>query len=349
MAYVTQVTDLRFRVDIFRTLPYIFVIHDLVGESLISGMTYETSANVRGLFKLVAPTGDILYENAGFADDDYDSPDIDGSESPAVFEKTFTVGALEMEDILLNNPGTYTLYIKISLDEGETTLGTTGTISTFNLSPTFPESEIENSIDYTLKRITAVDNTDYRLLNNGEYIDETGALDFLEYVEGWESLVEYDYKLKITYPDVSGVEAQVSTSKTFTPDVNLWTGNYLIEALNFVYYDIEEYADETVSCRFFALWAGETTATVLPNEGYEEIVEGIDTLYNQYIYFQNINAAEANIRKLKLDKINTLMTQATWLKFHGGDYQTKIQAVATVLGITLTTDQYDTIMPQPLT
>lgn len=116
-----------------------------------SGVIAPDTAAV--LLKLVAPTGVVVYQNAGFDTDDFSSPDFDLSND--------TLSGTIPQDVNGNYiTGTYTLYIKAEVvDDGDTVTGAATTTS--EVCACTAAINITIDVDYATAVLTSTDTTQY--------------------------------------------------------------------------------------------------------------------------------------------------------------------------------------------
>ena len=122
-------------------------LSNFAGAGVISPNTWDT------LVKIVAPTGAVVYQNAGFDTDVYTSPDFDNSEDELA-ESIPT-------DVLGNYiTGTYTIYLKCKVVQGADTIYGSATTTSFVCDCNTVVS-IDVDVDYATAVATTTDTTNY--------------------------------------------------------------------------------------------------------------------------------------------------------------------------------------------
>jgi hypothetical protein len=127
---------------------------NFAGLGVIAPNTWAT------LVKIVDPTGAIIYQNAGFDTDNYNSPDFDNN--------TNTLAESIPTDVLGNYiTGTYTIDLKCEVIQGDDTIYGSATTTSFVCGCTTVIS-IDVDVDYATAVITTTDTTNY-----GAYVSLT--------------------------------------------------------------------------------------------------------------------------------------------------------------------------------
>lgn len=127
---------------------------NFAGLGVIAPNTWAT------LVKIVDPTGAIIYQNAGFDTDNYNSPDFDNN--------TNTLAESIPTDVLGNYiTGTYTIDLKCEVIQGDDTIYGSATTTSFVCGCTTVVS-IDVDVDYATAVITTTDTTNY-----GAYVSLT--------------------------------------------------------------------------------------------------------------------------------------------------------------------------------
>jgi hypothetical protein len=123
--------------------------------------------DVRGLYKITDPTGTVVYENAGFATDDFSAPDVDADVS-----LDFDTENLPLDsngDVIKGN---YTLDYKIDV-AGATEPGIYAKQSVYSYSFDTPCLKLDLSFDCEDATVTSVDVTDYGSLLTSKTLTHT--------------------------------------------------------------------------------------------------------------------------------------------------------------------------------
>lgn len=138
---------------------------DIDFEDLIAGeyntVYGETLSDVLGLVKIVDPNGTIIYQNSGYADDDFSSPDIDGGTTTWTVEDK----ALPLDDDDEVVTGTYTAYYKLSTDGGTSVFATVS--KSYDYQFVDPTVDIDLSVACSTSELTSTDSTDYEVTIDG--------------------------------------------------------------------------------------------------------------------------------------------------------------------------------------
>jgi len=141
---------------------------DLSLTDLLSGdynpVYGETTANIRGIFKVTSPSGVQVYKNAGYDSDDFSSPDIDGS--APTWAKTGV--SLPLDSDGNAETGEYTIEYKLSTDGGTSVAFTVSKVADFDYTQATPD--IVMSVSCRTSELTSDDQTDYDVLYDGETI-----------------------------------------------------------------------------------------------------------------------------------------------------------------------------------
>lgn len=135
----------------FKVDPKKFNLSDTTNYALESILLTD----VRGLYKITDPTGTVVYENAGFATDDFSSPDVDANIS-----LDFDTVSLPLDsngDVIKGN---YTIDYKIDV-AGAQQPGIYTKQSVYAYSFTTPCLKLDLSFDCEDATVTSVDVTDY--------------------------------------------------------------------------------------------------------------------------------------------------------------------------------------------
>lgn len=120
---------------------------NFAGLNIIFPNTWAT------LVKIVDPTGAVVYQNAGFDTDNYNSPDFDNN--------TNTLAESIPTDVLGNYiTGTYTIDLKCQVIQGDDTIYGSATTTSFVCGCTTVVS-INVDVDYATAVITTTDTTNY--------------------------------------------------------------------------------------------------------------------------------------------------------------------------------------------
>ena len=146
---------------------------DISFTDLIAG-AYDTTygltlSNIKGLIKIVSPSGTAIYTNAGWAADDFSSPDIEGA--TPTWSKTGMALALDSADKV--EQGVYLFYYKLSTD---------GSALAFTVENTFtythdsPVISIDMSVSCRTSELTSDDATDYDVDNITPTVTRAHAL-----------------------------------------------------------------------------------------------------------------------------------------------------------------------------
>lgn len=164
---MAQAIDIKFKIVFdFSNSPKDFSFTDLIGSAYNTTYGY-TLVDVKGLIKVVSPSGVTVYANAGYGTDNYASPDITVGGS-----WTKDLGSLPLDSDGEVETGTYVFYYKLSVNGGTSTYVTTS--KTYDLGNyTSPEVEIDMSVACRTSELTSTDSTDYTISVESENIEPT--------------------------------------------------------------------------------------------------------------------------------------------------------------------------------
>lgn len=136
-------------------------VTDKLGElGLYNSLFSVVEANVRGLLKVVDPTGATIYQNTGWATDDFSSADIEQSGS---WEKEVSLVLDSDGDVIL---GEYTIHYKVDLNNDGANIVESSAVCDLT-DYTKPTAEISISSSCRLSTLTSKDVTSYSFSING--------------------------------------------------------------------------------------------------------------------------------------------------------------------------------------
>jgi len=247
--------------------------------------TLYGAGTVEGLLKCVGPDGLTFYQNVGYDDDDFASPDITGDWDDGTGLITSAIELpLDTDGEVLR--GTYTFYLKtLSSEDTEAFTGT----QSFEFDAVMPVPEITMDVDVDASTLEVTDDSEYTITNDGESYEPSSTV----------------YDTTIEYPAGSGVVDVISTtkSKTVTP---IYTKVFTASISTTVTYSI---TSSDTSNNF--------TVTYL-NEGVETTEEitwtDIDRIY--YTYSKNLYERYFTARQVgpatDLEKLKRSLTELSF-------------------------------------
>lgn len=231
--------------------------------------------DVEGLFKITAPDGTIAYENAGFASDDFTSPDVDVDVS-TLFD-TVNLPLDSENEVQLGN---YLIEYKIEVIGVEQPGIYLKSFSVENCHVD-PIVDVDFITDCFNSKLTSTDNTDYST----------------ELVPSPTSIV----RTHTAYPPpTSGLSDTVTPNKILVASP-ISTKTWTLEVSSVVRWD---YPDGL--CIINTL-VGDIEAEVTCDVSICDIFCCIDKLYNRYISKLGINSVLANEIKAQLDTVSLLL------------------------------------------
>uniref|UniRef100_A0A6M3MG07 Uncharacterized protein n=1 Tax=viral metagenome TaxID=1070528 RepID=A0A6M3MG07_9ZZZZ len=200
-----------------------------------------TVADVRGIIKIVGPSGTI-YQNSGYLTDDFSSPDINGNTS--TWSKSSIALPVDSDGYVLK--GTYTFYYKFSKDAGVSLECTISKSIDYQYTSPTVVIGVTSSCEYST--LTAKDNTVYAITHETVAISPINDLDT-------------DRDVKVQYPITSGQSTLTGHTQSYTAGPNMWGGTYGISVETDLVYNLEAWSvytwfsvNDTIS--------GETTHTI---------------------------------------------------------------------------------------
>ena len=146
--------------------PEDFTFADVLNTAYNTTYGY-TLNNIKGLIKVISPSGVVVYINSGYAAGNFASPDIVGATS--TWSKN--LGSLPLDDDGNVETGTYTFYYKVSVD-GSTVWNSSENSKSYDLDLyTAPTIEIDMSVACRTSELTSTDSTDYGITIDNTLIE----------------------------------------------------------------------------------------------------------------------------------------------------------------------------------
>jgi hypothetical protein len=239
-----------------------------------------TLTNIKGLFKVIGSSGDVLYENIGFATESYASPDTNG------VTPTWGIDGIVLP---LNSNGTilndvYTIEYLVS------TAGTDETDFSFSKAFTFdyntPAGVINGEANITSSYATITDQTVYNAFVNSVFYAPDNLASRL---------------MTIRWPVGSG-ESDITTnldSRVIGP--NIWTGEYSLILSTSVVYSIPE--DDYLTVSFVDVISDTSSMSAAINDCASTVETCMVALTAQYEQAKLYNLPEAQVLKKNLSDI----------------------------------------------
>lgn len=140
--------------------PKTIVLTDLLSAAYnaVHGLT---TANIRGMWKIVSPSGVVIHQGSLDWDaDDFSTPDVNGNTADWVESVT---APLDTDGLI--ETGVYQCYYKMSSDSGSTLLFSTS--KTIDFDYVAPSVDIDISVSCRTSELTSVDNTEYAADHEG--------------------------------------------------------------------------------------------------------------------------------------------------------------------------------------
>lgn len=278
--------------------PKDFTFVDIVAAAY--NTTYGlTLADIKGIIKVVSPSGVTVYINAGYAADDFSSPDIDGNTTD--WEQD--LGSLPLDDDDEVELGDYFIYYKLSTDGGTTVYNQADNEKSYDLKQyVSPVVDIDITQSCRTSELTSTDNTDYSVQVDNDTIDPT-----------------ITRAHKIVKPEGAGctIPATASTNEQIrilggggTAETDIWTGVWQTTITSTLVYDLATW-DGEVWIQINDEVTGYDHSEVLCNDCLCDIRQCLDTLYYKW---QNAIGVESKNRVEEL-KIKNIMATANFMLY----------------------------------
>lgn len=256
MGSQTQVQDLfdslRFQVG-FDLINEAISFRDLIGLGYLNDYGYPL-ADVKGIIRISGPKG-VLYQNAGWEDDNFESPDISFDSEVPFYNSGIQLSSTDFVK------GGYVFAYKVSVDGGETSIGTK--VNGFNYQIDLPSASLNFQVDKDRSMVTLTDAATYTISNLDENIE-------------YDSITRL---LTIRPPQNTPLETVIGTTQSITMGPNIWTGNYDYMSQTELHYSLASWGDQV-----WVLLVIEVTAT-----GSETVDSGTSCIENCLSCIRAIN------------------------------------------------------------
>jgi len=214
-----------------------------------------TLADIKGLVKITGPNG-IIYQNAGWATDNFDTPDIDGSGTPDWVEDDIALPLDADSEVQL---GEYLFEYKLSIDGGTNLYYLTQ--KTYDYQFENPVIEINTTHSCKYSTLSILDATTYE-------VDD----------------IEPSTKTRTTtveYPITSGESDVTSSVQKVTVGPNIYSGSYNLSISSILYFELEQW-DTPYWFNVYTTVVGEEAHEVICDNCASEVVNCVKNLKNKY-------------------------------------------------------------------
>jgi len=253
MAFTT--TTPRFKIDFYlNTITKKIKFTDIIAGDY-NTLYSLTLADIKGLVKITGPNG-IIYQNAGWATDNFDTPDIDGSGTPDWVEDDIALPLDADSEVQL---GEYLFEYKLSIDGGTNLYCLTQKTYDYQFENPIIEINATHSCKYST--LSVLDATTYE-------VDD----------------VEPSTKTRTTTsepPLTSGQSDVTGSTQTLIIGPNIYSGSYNLSVSTKLYYELEQW-DTPYWFNVYTTVVGEEAHEVICDNCASEVVNCVKNLKDKY-------------------------------------------------------------------
>ena len=249
--------------------PKDFTFVDIIAAKYNTTYGY-TLSNIKGLIKVVSPSGVTVYINGGYANNVFISPDIDGNTTTW----TKDLGSLPLDSNGDVETGTYSFYYKVSVDGGSTVYLSSQNNKEYDLG-----NYVQPTIDITLTQscrtseLTSYDATDYAVQVDNSLIDPT--------ITRAHKIVKPE-GAGCTIPSVASTDEQTRTiGGGGTAATDIWTGVWQTYLTSTLVYDLATWGSD-VWIQIYDEVSGYDYTGVVCSDCMCDIRECLATLYAKW-------------------------------------------------------------------